>query len=159
MNHGRQCWHSARFAGHRCCGPGSGRSWSRGDGGLWRRWRIRTYRCEEGATPLLATAEETGKTRGVFVLQSMQHLQLAGLVKMPGLGISFLKTYFLCLLAIVSKMQAQQRKPLLHFFFFPFYMREPVIENTIWNRSDPEREFHRSTSKQGSSSCRLVANI
>lgn len=129
VNHGRQRWDSARFAGHRGRGLGSGRSWSRGDGGLRRRWRIRTYRREEGATPLLTSAKETGKTRSVFILQSMPYVHIADFVNTAALVLY--KWYFLSLVAIVSKMQAQQRKPLPHFIFFSFCMHEPIIENAI----------------------------
>lgn len=114
MNHGRQQRDSARISGHRGRGPRPGRSRSRGDGGLRSRRRIRTYRRQEGATPLLTSAQETGETRSVFILQSTRRVQPAHFC---GLNL-FLNGVSWGLVAIVYKMQAQQRKPLLHLIFF-----------------------------------------
>lgn len=130
-NHGRRRWDSARFASHRGSGLSSGRSWSRGDGGLRHRWRIRTYRRKEGATPLFTSGKEAGKTRRIFILQSTLYLQIRVSSNTVVWGLVLIKCYFLGLVAIVYKMQAKQRKPLPQHFFSILHARTEIWKSEI----------------------------
>lgn len=70
---------STGFPGHRCGRLGSGRSRIRRNRELRHRCRICTYRRKEGAAPLLPASKEAGKTRSLFVLQSMLRLLNLGI--------------------------------------------------------------------------------